>query len=166
MFAFPLFSRASVSERSSVIDAACLLVSSAILTSCLFSLKLSLWPFFLSAFVFFIFISIVARSSHLVFCCLRFENPAVLSSAPSPHIVSLSLSGSCLVFQRLSFLIGVPVHQLSSSACFLSFLNPPNSHLPLSSHLLCIPGIRQPASCPHTSRFPCLFLSDWFSGRF
>lgn len=68
--------------------------------------------------------------------CSFFTSPAHRNSSDYfclSHLPTWSLlfgSVCCLVFQWLSFLIGVSLHQLSSSACF-SFLNPLNSHLPL-----------------------------------
>lgn len=91
---------------------------------------------------------------------LHIETLAILSAVAVFQQSPSCFSQCCLLFQRLSFLIGVSVHPLSSSACFFPFSTPlthPNSHLAFSSHLFCIAGIRPPASCLPPSRLPVCF---------
>lgn len=135
-----------------------------------FSPKRSLLTFRLSPFV---LLGLLYAPDHLILSASRCSAPPP-STPPTLHIEILpllphpptwSLPFLCLAFQRLSFLIGVSVHQLSSSACFFLSQPPPlpNSHLPFSSHHLCVAGIRPPASCLPTSRSPvCFYVNGSF----
>lgn len=86
---------------------------------------------------------------------LRIEILAITFAFPIFRQSLLFRSVCCLVFQRLSFLIGVSVHQLSSSGCFFF----PSSIL---QNLIFPASPTFSASCRCTSGFPVCFCVTGF----
>lgn len=147
-----------------VIDVAFMVDSSAILNSCLFSFKI---PFFWLSISLLLSSSCSSSSNSIspALFALHISFPPAyrnssdyfcLSHLPTVSPLSLSVLSGFPAAVIFNWCFCAPAFILW--LFFFSFLNPPKSHLPCFSHLLCL--------LPVNIRLPCLFLCDWISVSF